>query len=85
MSLIRLKTCFKCHEYVPVIENNNINLNQLRNDLCEFLNGNIDGLHKNLRDKYELQRGFIDHLKKGTLKYANEYSLRKKLIFIIKV
>ncbi len=56
---------------------------QMYSDLCEYLNGNIKVLKKNLKEKYNLQKDLIVHLKKGTFKYANEYSLRKKLKTII--
>ncbi len=52
---------------------------QMYSDLCEYLNGNIKNSGKNLKEKYNLQKDLLDHLKKGTFKYANEYSLRKKL------
>ncbi|KKK66259.1 hypothetical protein LCGC14_2965900, partial [marine sediment metagenome] len=52
---------------------------QMYSDLCEYLNGNIKNSGKNLKEKYNLQKDLLDHLKMGTFKYANEYSLRKKL------
>lgn len=58
---------------------NDMTYKQMYSDLCEYLNGNIKDLKKNLKEKYNLQKDLIDHLKKGTFKYANEYSLRKKL------
>jgi len=53
--------------------------NQIYNDLCQYLNGNLEGLKDNLKNKYNLERNFVEHLKKGTFKYANEYSFRNKL------
>ncbi len=52
---------------------------KIYDELCQYLDGNIKGLTKNLKEKHNLDRSFIDHLKKGTFKYANEYSLNKKL------
>lgn len=52
---------------------------KIYDELCQYLDGNIKGLTKNLKEKHTLDRSFIEHLKKGTFKYANEYSFKKKL------
>ena len=54
-------------------------------DFVEFMHGDAQSLTPedteldNLQEKYNLDSDFRSHMKNGTLKYANEYSLRKMI------